>query len=186
MWLPKAPRLHGCSELDKLLTQLGNFQPKRKIQVRLRCPSCRWQCPAVRHRIPDLRMNAGVGWRDATGVECRTAGQGNAPALCWFVLDVGRTTTRFAFRKERIRLCCSASGGGKETSVIYTYHEVIRYLCLILIPQIFLTSKNNCKNTKNKWETDCNKQSVFIEKTPNPKPLLCTGTKNRNVKLKPK
>lgn len=101
MWLPKAPRLCGCSELDKLLTQLGNFQPKLGIQVGLRCPSCPRQCPVLWYPIPDLRGNAGAGWRDATGFKCCTAGRGNAPALCWFVLvQAGPQPGLLSERKE--------------------------------------------------------------------------------------
>ena len=106
----------------------------------------------------------GECWSGLEGC-CRSqvlySGAGECPSSALVCAGVGRTTTRFAFRKERIGLCCSTLGGRKEKSVIYTHHELIRCLCLILIPQIFPTSKNNCKNTKNKWETDCNKQFSF-------------------------
>lgn len=100
MWLPKAPRLCGCSELDKLLTQLGNFQPKLGIQVGLCCPSCPRQCPALWYPIPDLGGMLELAGRmlQESGAAQRDRGM---PRLCWFVqVQAGPQPGLLSERKE--------------------------------------------------------------------------------------
>lgn len=147
------------------------------------CPSCPRQCPALWYPIPDLGGMLELAGRmlQESGAAQRDRGM---PRLCWFVqVQAGPQPGLLSERKE--------SGSAAPHEEAERKSQCSRHImnssgirASFSCPKSFLLLRTTARIQRtNEKQITINSHFSF-KKTP--KSLLCTGTKNRNVKLKPK